>query len=82
MIDRSELLVFFGSQTGNAEWIAKNINEVAINRGFKSEVNPLNEFESKIDSFQKPLFIFVTSTTGDGKCIDDVCTTFLHICNE
>lgn len=36
MTSSDHLLVLYASQTGNAEWIAKNIDDQAKERGFES----------------------------------------------
>ncbi|RKP18594.1 riboflavin synthase domain-like protein [Rozella allomycis CSF55] len=41
----SSVIILYGSQTGNAEWIANNINHIAKLRGFKSECFVLDDFE-------------------------------------
>ena len=43
MIKSSKLVIFYASQTGNAEWIAKHIASEAIDRGFQSSVLVLND---------------------------------------
>lgn len=37
--------ILWASQTGNAEWIAKNIHKEAQARGFTGECFVMNEFE-------------------------------------
>lgn len=57
--------ILWASQTGNAEWIAKNIHKEAETRGFKGECFVMNEYElANMD--KTGVLIFVTSNTGDG----------------
>ncbi|CAG8542170.1 10965_t:CDS:2 [Diversispora eburnea] len=72
------LVVFYGSQTGNAEWIAKNIHEEAIKRGFSSECYVLNEHD-KTDLSKQKVLIFVTSSTGDGDPPDNSTKFFRYM---
>ncbi|KAI8060825.1 hypothetical protein BC940DRAFT_311187 [Gongronella butleri] len=58
-------LVLWASQTGNAEWIAKNIHTEAKKRGYKGECHLMNEYE-KSDIATAGVVIFVASNTGDG----------------
>jgi methionine synthase reductase len=37
--------ILWASQTGNAEWIAKNIHKEAQGRGFTGECFVMNEYE-------------------------------------
>jgi methionine synthase reductase len=37
--------ILWASQTGNAEWIAKNIHKEAQSRGYTGECFVMNEFE-------------------------------------
>lgn len=44
--DKSDdFVIFYASQTGNAEWIAKNILQEARERGFQGEVYVMNDHE-------------------------------------
>jgi sulfite reductase alpha subunit-like flavoprotein len=43
--------ILWASQTGNAEWIAKNIHKEAETRGFKGECFVMNEYELVRDKF-------------------------------
>ncbi|RIB11914.1 hypothetical protein C2G38_2202195 [Gigaspora rosea] len=58
-------VIFYGSQTGNAEWIAKNIHQESIERGFISECYALDDYD-KVDFSKEKVLVFVTSNTGDG----------------
>ena len=57
--------ILFGSQTGNAEAIANQINQELKKLGFKSSCNPLDEY-TKIEFKPSSLLIVICSTTGDG----------------
>ena len=60
-----QLLILFGSQTGNAEWISKHIYSESLERGYKAQVMCLNdsiEYDWTLDF----ALIVVTSSTGDG----------------
>ncbi|CAO3625266.1 unnamed protein product [Cunninghamella echinulata] len=58
-------LILWASQTGSAEWIAKNIHTEATQRGYKGECVLMNNYEkSTIDT--AGVVIFVSSNTGDG----------------
>lgn len=37
--------ILWASQTGNAEWIAKNIHSEAKQRGYAGECYPMDEYE-------------------------------------
>ena len=41
----SELLVLYASQTGNAEFIAKNVHGQAVERGYKSTCLTMDDHE-------------------------------------
>ncbi|KAI8337284.1 hypothetical protein BC941DRAFT_397347 [Chlamydoabsidia padenii] len=58
-------LILWASQTGSAEWIAKNIHTEATQRGYKGTCVLMNDYEqSTIDT--AGVIIFVSSNTGDG----------------
>lgn len=64
----SGLTVLYASQTGNAEWIAKNVNDEARERGFKSTCYVLDEHEKmEVETEPFQVLVFVVSTTGDGE---------------
>ncbi|KAG0175403.1 hypothetical protein DFQ28_007066 [Apophysomyces sp. BC1034] len=61
----SSYLILWASQTGNAEWIAKNIHSEAKQRGYLGECFVMDDYEkSNLD--KAGVIIFVTSNTGDG----------------
>jgi methionine synthase reductase len=61
-----EIIIAYGSQTGNAEHIAKQIHSEAGDRGYKASVFTLDDCLLKVNWNNKFLFIVVTSSTGDG----------------
>ncbi|CAG8446332.1 17285_t:CDS:2 [Acaulospora colombiana] len=71
----SRLVVFYASQTGNAEWIAKNVHQEALKRGFSSECFVLDEHD-QVDLSKEKLLIFVVSNTGDGDPPDNATKFF------
>ncbi|OZJ03249.1 hypothetical protein BZG36_03522 [Bifiguratus adelaidae] len=65
MSKADRIVVLYGSQTGNAEWIAKNIHSEAKERGYSGECFALDDHEkAEIDKIRT--VIVVTSNTGDG----------------
>ncbi|KAI9004294.1 hypothetical protein CLU79DRAFT_782915 [Phycomyces nitens] len=58
-------VILWASQTGNAEWIAKNIHTEAKNRGYRGECYLMDEWE-KANLATTKVIIFVASNTGDG----------------
>ncbi|KAI8988357.1 hypothetical protein BDF20DRAFT_910855 [Mycotypha africana] len=66
----SDYLILWASQTGNAEWIAKNIHTEAKKKGYSGQCLVMDEFESA--SLQTAgVIILVTSNTGDGDAPDN-----------
>jgi sulfite reductase (NADPH) flavoprotein alpha-component len=64
------LSILYGSQTGNAESLAKRIAREAGKRGFAATVHELNKFPiAQLASEERVLF--VTSTFGDGEPPDN-----------
>ncbi|ORZ01391.1 hypothetical protein BCR43DRAFT_522243 [Syncephalastrum racemosum] len=57
--------ILWASQTGSAEWIAKNIDSEAKQRGYQGVCHPFEEYE-KAGLEKAPVVIFVASNTGDG----------------
>jgi methionine synthase reductase len=41
----SRFVILYASQTGNAEWIAKNIHQEALERGFANECHVMEELD-------------------------------------
>ena len=59
------LLIFYGSQTGTAEQLAKRIAAEAGQHGFEARVRDMNAFAG-VDLKQESRLAIVTSTWGDG----------------
>ncbi|CAG8594955.1 7559_t:CDS:2, partial [Scutellospora calospora] len=70
-------VILYASQTGNVEWIANNIHEESIKRGFTSECYILDDYD-KVDFSKENVLIFVTSNTGDGDPPDNSFFKFLR----
>jgi sulfite reductase (NADPH) flavoprotein alpha-component len=64
------LSILFGSQTGNAEKLAKRIAREAGQRGFAATVHELNKYPTAQLASEERLLI-VTSTYGDGEPPDN-----------
>jgi methionine synthase reductase len=71
-----EIIIAYGSQTGNAEYIAKQIHTEAGDRGYKARVFTLNDCLKKVNWNNKFLLIVVTSSTGDGDPPDNALQFF------
>ncbi|KAI7869119.1 hypothetical protein BDF14DRAFT_1785040 [Spinellus fusiger] len=63
-------VILWGSQTGNAEWIAKSIHLEAKQRGYRGVCVVMNEWE-KADLKTAKVIIFISSSTGDGEPPDN-----------
>src|SRR5258708_26160171 len=73
------LCVLFGSQTGNAEGLAKRIAREAGKRGFAATIHDLGKYPTAQLAAEERLLI-VTSTFGDGEPPDNAKAFwgFLH----
>ncbi|PKK72650.1 hypothetical protein RhiirC2_679852 [Rhizophagus irregularis] len=71
----SRFVILYASQTGNAEWIAKNIHQEASERGFVNECYVMEEID-KFDLSKENVLILVTSNTGDGDPPDNATKFF------
>lgn len=66
----SDYLVLWASQTGNAEWIAKNIHTEAGKKGYTGACFVMDDFA--LAPLQKAgIIILVSSNTGDGDAPDN-----------
>lgn len=65
-----KFLIFYASQQGNAEYIAKSIFQQATERGFHCDCLVMDDY-AKIDFPKQPVLVFVSSTTGDGDAPDN-----------
>ncbi|XP_069120438.1 methionine synthase reductase-like [Argopecten irradians] len=59
-------LLLFGTQTGQAEAIAKEIAEKVEVQGIKVDIHDLGKTEKKFNIERETCVVIVTSTTGDG----------------
>ena len=62
--------ILYGSQSGTAEGIAKDLAKQAQSRGFDSVILELNDYQ-KMDRTQDQTALIVTSTWGDGEPPDN-----------
>ena len=60
-----QVLILYGSQTGNAEWIARHIFSESQERGYTSVIMTLDE-SIAFNWTNEYVLIIVTSSTGDG----------------
>ncbi|KAI9594384.1 hypothetical protein BDF19DRAFT_423475 [Syncephalis fuscata] len=58
-------ILFYASQTGNAEWIAKGLDKTAGEKGYSCHCLEMDSF-SEVMFDKEQLLVFVVSTTGDG----------------
>lgn len=76
-----ELFVLYGSQTGNAESIAKDLSELLIARNIDNKLMTLNGFKSiPVPANGQTYFLLVIcSTTGNGDCPENADAWFRSI---
>ncbi|CAG8476485.1 10514_t:CDS:2 [Paraglomus occultum] len=74
----NKLVVLYASQTGNAEWIAKSINQEAVQRGFKSECYVTDDYE-QADLEHTKVLIVVAANTGDGDPPENAIKFFRYL---
>ena len=72
------LLVMYGSQTGNAEQLARRLAKEAEKRGFSPRVMELNAYAS-VNFASEQRFLIVTSTWGDGDPPDNAAAFWQHL---
>ncbi|TGJ83045.1 hypothetical protein E0Z10_g5711 [Xylaria hypoxylon] len=65
-LDRRKILILYGSETGNSEESAGDIERLARRLHFQTLLEEMNDVELS-DLLQYPLVIFVVSTTGQGE---------------
>jgi sulfite reductase (NADPH) flavoprotein alpha-component len=75
------LLVFFGSQTGTAEQLAKRLAADAAKQGFAPRVLDMNAFAT-VDLKQEPHLLIITSTWGDGDPPDNAMSFWNYLNSE
>ncbi|KAJ1970819.1 hypothetical protein H4R35_005636 [Dimargaris xerosporica] len=61
----TRITFLYGSQTGNAESIALNLQEQAQQRGYDTQCHVLDDYEN-VTFTADDVYVFVVSTTGDG----------------
>ncbi|KAI8373390.1 hypothetical protein EDC96DRAFT_605898 [Choanephora cucurbitarum] len=66
----SEYLILWASQTGNAEWIAKNIHTEALKKGYKGQCLVMDDYTT-VPFQDAKVIILVSSNTGDGDAPDN-----------
>jgi methionine synthase reductase len=71
-----EIVVAYGSQTGNSEYIAKHIHTEALQRGYKSRVTTLDDSLKNVNWNDSFALVVVVSSTGDGDPPDNALTFF------
>lgn len=66
---RHSLYVLYGSQTGNAESIAKELSEVLHEKGIDNTFASLNQFKTNGHPADRPcILVLICATTGNGDC--------------
>ncbi|EDY17620.1 sulfite reductase (NADPH) flavoprotein, alpha chain [Chthoniobacter flavus Ellin428] len=64
------LVVFYGSQTGTAEGLAKKTSKEAVKRGFAPKLVDMAKYET-VDLTKEENVLVITSTYGDGEPPDN-----------
>src|SRR5213082_3224212 len=72
------LLVMYGSQSGNAEQLARHLAKEAEKRRFAPRVMEMNAFAS-VDFANEQRFVIVTSTWGDGDPPENAAAFWQHL---
>ncbi len=68
--DKTQLLIAYGSQSGNAESLAKRLAKEAAGRGFAAGVAGLDSLQAA-DLPKHPNLLLITSTWGEGEMPDN-----------
>ncbi|RYH13617.1 hypothetical protein EON65_35215 [archaeon] len=70
------LYVLYGSQTGNAESIAKELSEQLIEKSIENVFMNLNAFKSVLcpNTDKEYMLVICCSTTGNGDCPENADT--------
>ena len=71
----ADLLVLYGSQTGNSAEIARNIGAAAASHGVSARVASMDEVSPEVALQPGAVILFVVSSTGDGDPPDN-CASF------
>lgn len=82
-LSQADLTILYGSQTGNAEFLAYNISEAAGKNGLQTELLSLEDALQEGNLFWQRLLI-VTSTHDDGHMPDNAESfwTWLQSCDD
>ena len=75
------LLIMYGSQSGSAEGLAKDVKKESPGKGFVPRVMELNDY-TKIDLSQERNLIIITSTWGEGDPPDNAVDFWKFISSE
>ncbi len=70
---RRPLLIAYGSQSGNAECLAKKLSKDATGRGFTAQVASLDALQTA-DLVKNQNLLLITSTWGEGDMPDNAAT--------
>lgn len=71
------MVVLYGSQTGTAQEIARNLAAEALARGFRASVSSANELGfANVSRDKTPVLVLVCSSTGDGDPPDNAANFF------
>ena len=76
---RKELMVLYGSQTGNSMEIAQNISAEAPSHGIRSSVKSLEDFKLAQLVGSGAVVLVVISSTGDGDAPDNAARFFTQL---
>ena len=77
-LKQEPLLIFYGSQTGTAEALAKRFAKSAEDHGFAPRVLEMNAF-SGVDLTRESRLALITSTWGDGDPPDNAAAFWQHL---
>ncbi|KAG0763704.1 hypothetical protein G6F57_007070 [Rhizopus arrhizus] len=66
----SNYVILWGSQGGNAEWIAKNIHTEATKKGYNGQCLVMDDYE-QVSLENQGVIILICSNTGDGDFPDN-----------
>ncbi|KAJ2984920.1 hypothetical protein NUW58_g5810 [Xylaria curta] len=64
-VDRRKMLILYGSETGNSEESANDIERMARRLRFRTSLEEMDDVELR-DLLQYPFVVFVIATTGQG----------------
>jgi sulfite reductase (NADPH) flavoprotein alpha-component len=72
-VEQTPLQVYFGSQTGTAEALSKDLRKLSATKGFKASISDLNT-ATLADLAAAQHVLFVTATCGEGDPADNAAT--------